>query len=90
MIEFLIITGTRDSGKTTTAGMVYKKLLPCVEKKENVRLTDGNGKLLPIDDSLFENGKPMDFIAYLEVNGVKVAIVSTGDYPEYLEKQIKI
>ena len=87
MTKFLIITGTRDSGKTTTAGMVYKKLLPCAK---NVRLTDGDGKVLPIDDLLFENEKPKDFIAYMEVNGRKVAIVSIGDYPDYLEKQIKI
>lgn len=87
MTKFLIITGTRDSGKTTTAGMVYKKLFPCAK---NVRLTDGDGKVLPIDDPLLENGKPKDFIAYLEVNGKKVAVVSIGDYPDYLEKQIKI
>lgn len=87
MTKFLIITGTRDSGKTTTAGMVYKKLLSCAK---NARLTDGDGKVLPIDDLLFENGKPKDFIAYLEVKGEKVVIVSIGDYPEYLEKQIKI
>lgn len=87
MTKFLIIKGTRDSGKTTTAGMVYKKLLPCAK---NVSLTDGDGKVLPIDDPLFEKGKPKDFIAYMEVRGKKVAIVSMGDYPEYLERQIKI
>lgn len=86
MTKFLIITGIRDSGKTTTAGMVYKKLLPCAKV---VRLTDGDGNMLPIDDSLIENGMPKDFIAYMEVKGRKVAIVSIGDYPEYLETQIK-
>lgn len=87
MTKFLIITGTRDSGKTTTAGMVYKKLLPCAK---NVCLTDGDGKVLPIEDSLVENGKPKDFIAQMEKNGRKIAIVSIGDYPEYLEKLIKV
>jgi len=90
MTKFLIITGTRDSGKTTTAGMVYKKLLSCAEKEGNVHLTDENGKTLPIDDSLLENGKPKDFIAYLELKDKKVVIVSIGDYPEYLENQIKV
>lgn len=90
MTKFLIITGTRDSGKTTTAGMVYKKLLPCACPKEKVRLSDGDGKALPIDHTLIENGKPMDFVAYMEMKGTKVAIVSIGDYPEYLEKQIKV
>lgn len=87
MTEFLIITGTRDSGKTTTAGMVYKKLLPSSKK---VSLTDGNEEVLPINHELLENGKPKDFIAYLEVKGKKVVIVSIGDYPDYLERQIKI
>ena len=90
MTKFLIIKGTRDSGKTTTAGMVYKKLLPCACPKEKIRLTDGDGKALPNDHSLIEKGKPIDFIAYMEVKGRKVAIVSIGDYPEYLEKQIMI
>ena len=90
MTKFIIIKGTRDSGKTTTAGMVYKKLLLCACPKEKVRLSDGDGRALPIDHALLENEKPMDFIAYLEVNEKKVAIVSIGEYPDYLEKQIKI
>ena len=90
MTKFIIIKGTRDSGKTTTAGMVYKKLLLCACPKEKVRLSDGDGRALPIDHALLENEKPMDFIAYMEVKGKKVAIVSIGDYPDYLEKQIKI
>ena len=90
MSKFLIIKGKRDSGKTTTAGMVYKKLLPFAFPKEKVRLSDGDGKALPINHTLNENDKPMDFIAYMEVKGKRVAIVSLGDYPEYLEKQIKI
>lgn len=87
MTKFLIITGTRDSGKTTTAGMVYKKMLPCAK---NVRLTDGNGIELSINNPLIDKGEPMDFIAYMEVKGRKAAIASIGDYPEYLEKQIKV
>ena len=90
MTKFIIIKGTRDSGKTTTAGMVYKKLLLCACPKEKVRLSDGDGRALPIDHALLENEKPMDVIAYREVKGKKVAIVSIGDYPDYLEKQIKI
>ena len=88
--KFLIIRGKQDSGKTTTAGMVYKKLLPYADKKENVLLADGNEKMLPIDDPLIENGEPKDFIAYMEVKGKKISIVSLGDYPEYLERQIKV
>jgi len=70
--------------------MVYKRLWPYAEKEGKVRLIDGNGKTLPIDDPLLENEKPKDFIAYLELKDKKVAIVSIGDYPEYLENQIKV
>jgi len=86
MTKFLIIAGTQDSGKTTTAGMVYKELL--LDAKD-VHLTDGFGNALPIDDVLFENGKPKDFIAYMVVKDKKVVIVSIGDSPQYLKKQIE-
>ena len=86
MTKFLIITGKQNSGKTTTAGMVYHSLLP----QDDVCLTDADGKVLPWDHPLIENGEPMDFIAYIVVQGKKVVIVSLGDYPEYLKRQIEI
>lgn len=87
MTKFLIITGTQNSGKTTTAGMLYKSLW---QQAMNVHLTDANGEVLPIDHLLIENGEPMDFIANMEVEGKKVVIVSLGDYPDYLKRQIEI
>ena len=90
MTKFLIITGTQNSGKTTTAGMVYHSLQQHADCEDKVSLTDADGKVLPIDHSLLENGEPMDFIANMEVKGKKVVIVSLGDYPEYLKRQIVI
>jgi len=87
MTKFLIITGKQNSGKTTTAGMVYKSLWP---HAINVHLTDADGNDLPTDHPLIENGKPIDFIANMKVKGKKVVIVSLGDYPEYLKRQIEI
>ena len=87
MTKFLVITGTQNSGKTTTAGMLYKNFR---QQAINVHLTDANGEMLPVYHPLMENGEPMDFIANMEVGGKKVVIVSLGDYPDYLEKQIKI
>ena len=66
--------------------MVYKKLLP---KAKIVKLADADGKKLPSDHSLLEKGKPIDFIAYLEINEKKIAIASIGDYPQYLEQRIE-
>lgn len=86
MTEFLIITGTRNSGKTTTAGMVYKRLLP---QAKIVMLTDAYGRELPNNHPLLEDEVPIDFIAYLEIKGKKIAIVSIGDYPQYLEQRIE-
>ena len=90
MTKFLIITGTQNSGKTTTAGMVYHSLRHHADDEDKVSLTDANGKVLPIDHPLMENGKPMDFIANMEVKGKKVVIVSLGDYPQFLKTQIEI
>ena len=87
MTKFLIITGPQNSGKTTTAGMVYKELQPSAK---NVQLTDAEGKKMQKEDTLFENGKPKDFVAYLEVKGKKVAIVSIGDNPHYLKTKIEV
>ena len=90
MTKFIIITGTQNSGKTTTAGMVYHCLRQHADDEVKVSLTDADGKDLPIDHPLMENGEPMDFIANMEVKGKKVVIVSLGDYPEYLKRQIEV
>ena len=90
MTKFLIITGTQNSGKTTTAGMVYHSLQHHADDENKVSLTDADGKILPIDHPLMENGEPIDFIAEMKVKGKKVVIVSLGDYPEYLKRQIEI
>ena len=67
--------------------MLYKSLW---QQAVNVHLSDANGEVMPIDHPLIENGKPVDFIANMEVEGKKVLIVSLGDYPEYLKRQIEI
>lgn len=87
MMKFIIITGTQNSGKTTTARLVYQSLWP---QAINVHLTDAYEKDLPKEHPLIEEGKPIDFIAGMKVNGKDVAIVSLGDYPEYLKRQIAI
>lgn len=89
MTKFIIITGTQNSGKTTTAGMVFHDLRQYADGKDGVFLTDADGKVLPVDHPLVENGKPMDFIANLKVEGKKVVIVSLGDFPQYLKSQIE-
>ena len=70
--------------------MVYHGLLQNVDSVKEVSLTDADGKVLPIDHPLIEDGKPIDFIAEMKVKGKNVVVVSLGDYPEYLKRQIEI
>ena len=77
----------RNRVKTTTAGMFFKKLKT---KAKAVYLTEAYDKELPKDHPLVENGKPIDFVAYLEMGNKKVVIVSMGDYPKYLVEKIDL
>ncbi len=86
MTGFLIISGTQNSGKTTTAGMVYKKLR---EYAKDPWLADISEIEISPDDSLIENGEPKDFLAYLEINGKSVAMISAGDKADYLKEYVE-
>ena len=77
----------RNRGKTTTAGMLYKKLKP---KAKDAHLFGVYGKELANDHPLIENGKPIDFVAHLEMGDKKVVIISMGDCPKYLEEKIDL
>lgn len=86
MTEFLIISGTENSGKTTTAGMVYKKLR---EYAKDPWLADISEMKISPDDSLIENGEPKDFLACLEIDGKRIAIISAGDKAVYLKEYVE-
>ena len=86
MTEFIIIKGTINSGKTTTAGMVYKELLPRSAQPHyfNKRESFTNGLII-----CDEYGSWRDFSAELTINNKTIAIVSAGDVRAVLKKEIE-
>lgn len=89
MKEFIIITGTRNSGKTTTAWCVYQRLLPysC-----NIQMWFGNSLVTNHGEIVYKsaphNNEPKDFKAILDVYGYKVVIISAGDDAKLLQMEI--
>lgn len=86
MTKFLIVTGPEHSGKTTTMGMIYKKLLLSAK---DPYLADVNENRIPVNDSLMDNGIPKDFIAHLNIKGKKVAMISAGDIAQYVKEYVE-
>lgn len=91
MTKFLIVTGTENSGKTTTMGMVYKKLLPLATE---AYLADASDVEISTDDTLMRYGNPIDFISYLKINNkTTIAMISAGDVAadvkDYAEAYLK-
>jgi len=82
MADLIIIRGTQDSGKTTTAGIVYQELLKFCDHKHQF-----NGKDVTTDSLLYNDTESTkDFIAILTCKGKKIGIVSAGDIAEELRK----
>lgn len=89
MKEFILIMGAENSGKTTTAWVVYQRLLPYASNsrifiKGTPIVNRGEivYKLTPYDK------QPEDFKAILEREDYKIAIISGGDDPVLLKKEI--
>lgn len=91
MKEFIIISGTQNSGKTTTAWCVYQRLLPY---SSDMKMwicgdpVDNHGEIVYKQPEKY-NHLPDDFKTILEIYDYKVAIISGGDYPDLLEKEIE-
>ena len=87
MAKIIIIRGERNSGKTTTTGLVYSELLKISEKEHKF-----NNKTV-IENSLVydkKTGDLFDFNAVLTVKGKTIGIVSAGDVAEDLKFQLNI
>ena len=85
MAKFIIIRGTKDSGKTTTAGLVYIELLKIAETKHSFNGKDVETNSLEYNK---ENGNLIDFKVILTIKSKKIGIVSAGDVANWLEKDI--
>ena len=90
MKEFVIIAGTQNSGKTTTAWCVYQRLLPYSDATQMYiggAQVENHGEIvykIPPYDNM-----PDDFKAILHIYGYTVAIISAGDIDEWLEDDIE-
>ena len=90
MKEFVIIAGTQNSGKTTTAWCVYQRLLPYPDATQMLiggAQVENHGEIvykIPPYDNF-----PDDFKAVLHIYGYTVAIISAGDIDEWLEDDVE-
>jgi hypothetical protein len=86
MAKLIVILGTQNSGKTTTAGMVYQEL---------VKYANGahvfNKKEDTVKDNLdyYANGSTKDFTAIIPIKTKKVGMVSEGDAPDRTRPEIE-
>ena len=86
MAKLIIIRAAQNSGKTTTAGLVYKELLKYAERRHSF-----NGKDVDKDSLILnDKGETLDFEAKLTINKKVVVIISAGDYVVELRAKIKI
>lgn len=85
MTKFILIRGNKDSGKTTTAGLVYAELLNNCDDKHIF-----NGQETTINSLQYNNktGALLDFTAILKVNNKSIGIISAGDIPKDLAIEI--
>ncbi|WP_129022070.1 hypothetical protein [Edaphocola flava] len=75
MAKFILIRSTINSGKTTTASLVYTELLQHAEIEHMF-----NSEQIKVNGLIYrEDGTVEDFNAALTINGKTVCILSAGD-----------
>lgn len=87
MAKIIIIRGERNSGKTTTTGLVYSELLKISEKEHKF-----NNKTVTENSLVYDKKTAdlFDFNAVLTVKGKTIGIVSAGDVAKDLKIQLNI
>lgn len=93
MARFVVIRGVPNSGKTCTMWMIYHMLSHLLKDgkcKHEFKLKGGSWFLFNEPHPIaFSNDKDaVDFMARVIVKGQKVGIISEGDEPTSLEKNI--
>lgn len=93
MAQFVIIRGTQNSGKTTTAWMVYQYLSPMTDHGSYHIFSVWNGEVrtpapIPYLLNVREEDGRRDFKAILTILGKKVGITSAGDFAETVEHDV--
>ena len=87
MTKFILIRGYENSGKTATAGLVYSDLIKIAQKEHVFNYIQVNDNGLMLNDS---KDSFIDFTAILTIRTKQVGIISAGDIPLELEKQINM
>lgn len=91
MKKIICIKGTKDSGKTTTIGMVYQKLHGKAFLSQLGMETDSFLGYDKCDENCSGcNNRVDDFIAILPYRGYKVGFISAGDPHTNLIVRIKL
>ncbi|MBI5539672.1 MAG: hypothetical protein HY951_06405 [Bacteroidia bacterium] len=85
MAKIIIIRGTQQSGKTTTAGLVYRELLQYCNKEHKF-----NGSTVNTDSLIIKNDTVIDFKAELTCNNKKIGILSAGDIANDVRDNLNI
>ena len=86
MAKFIIIRGSQSSGKTTTAGLVYQRLLGLCDIKHKF-----NDAVAECDCLGYpQNMATIDFTALLTYKGKTIGIISDGDVASEVRDKIKI
>lgn len=87
MGKIIIIRGERNSGKTTTVGLVYSELLKISEKEHKF-----NNKITTENSLVYDKntGDLFDFNAIIKIKGKTIGIVSAGDVAKILKIQLNI
>jgi hypothetical protein len=86
MAELIIIRAEQNSGKTTTAGLVYQELLKLADKEHVFNNRNVNENSLKYN----QNGSIIDFTAILTIRNKKIGIASAGDNASDTRKIINI
>lgn len=87
MAKIILIRGERNSGKTTTTGLVYSELLKISEIEHKFNNKDVNKNSLSYNN---KTGDLIDFNSIIKIKGKFIGIVSAGDVAEDLKAQLNI
>ncbi|MFP9097993.1 hypothetical protein ACLI09_02970 [Flavobacterium sp. RHBU_24] len=92
MRNILVIRGSRDGGKSTTAAYIYNELVTLCVEEHRFKNWPRNEKFITTNTSNLQynsHNELIDFVAIFEINGKIVVIISRGDVPDDLEQDIK-
>lgn len=88
--NILVIVGKENDGKTTTAGLVYTKLLEITEAEHTIYTHPDwkEKKVSNVSLEVNDEGDNYDFVVIITIDGKTIVIISAGDKAKDLEDWI--